>query len=123
MPKILWGSKNLTSKNEEAQKLKQIMHGFRVKDLPPPAVIHGHDPAFKKFNHKSFGNVYQNIKKNMLSADSSVHGPGIDGEEEGESWVCIQFFYFSLLLLTLLMPHTSQQTFTTCLTIPAHSQE
>ena len=94
MPKTLYGNENLTMKKEEAQKLKQIMHGFKVKDLPPPAVIHAHDPDFKKFNHKSFGNVYQNFKKNMLSADSSVHGPGIDGEEEGEWWVCAKKHLF-----------------------------
>lgn len=67
MPKTLWGTENLTTKKAEAQKLKEIMHGFKVKDLPSPAVIHGHDADFKKFNHKSFGNVYQNIKKHDLS--------------------------------------------------------
>ena len=74
----------MTSKTAEAQKLKQIMHGFNLSDLPPPQVIHVHDPDFKKFNHKSFGNVFQNIKKSMASATASVHGPGIDGEQEGE---------------------------------------
>ena len=82
-------------KNAEAQQLKQIMHGFDVSQFPPPAVIHTHDPDFKKFNHKFFGNVYQNIKKNMASATASVHGPGIDSEPEGECKRSVFSFEYS----------------------------
>ena len=95
MSRPLWGNQNLTTKCAEAQKLKQIMHGFDLSELPSPAVIHAHDPDFKKFNHKSFGNVFQNIKKNMALASASVHGPGIDCEEEGE-WKRSVFLFIQL---------------------------
>ena len=99
----------MSAKLPEAQKLKQMMFDFRnVQDLPPPSVMHANDPSFKKFTHTSFGNVFQNIKKQMVASTSPVHGPDVEEEDDDEGeWLLVYKNYFISTLLTNFLPKTS----------------
>lgn len=80
MPK--YGNDAMSTKSQEAAKLRSLMTSMRVSDLPKPGELHAAHAEFMRFNHRSFSNVYNNIKKSMTKSHESV--PPDSDEEEGE---------------------------------------
>ena len=57
-------------------------------------------PSFKKFTHTSFGNVFQNIKKQMVASTSLVHGPDVEEEDDDKGeWLSVYKNYFISITL------------------------
>ena len=92
MPK--YGNDSLTMKSQEAAKLRSLMTSMRVGELPKPGELHESHADFMRFSHRSFSNVYNNIKKQMTKSREPVP-PDSDEEEEEEGE-----FGVVLLLLT-----------------------
>ena len=80
-----WGNEKLSSKSKQGLFLRDVMKTFHPGKIPAPSQWHRAHKDFIKFDHKSFSNVYQNIKKNILSSNQSVaDSPGIDCDDEDE---------------------------------------
>ena len=80
MPK--YGTDSMNMKTPEAGKLRSLMTSMRVSDLPKPGELHAAHAEFLRFNHRSFSNVYNAVKKSMTKKQESV--PPDSDEEEGE---------------------------------------
>ena len=96
----------MSMKSQEAAKLRSLMTSMRVSDLPKPGELHSSHADFMRFNHRSFLNVYNNVKKQMAKSHESVPPDSDEEEEEGEFGVVLyhSFTNFSLLNSPLLLP-------------------
>ena len=89
MPK--YGSDSMSMRTSEAATLNNMMHSLGLSNLPKPGELHASHPEFLRFSHRSFSNVYNNIKSKMQKGDEHVP-PDSDEEEEGESEIALVFY-------------------------------
>ena len=109
----------MSVKSPEAAKLRSLMTSMRVSDLPKPGELHEAHTDFMPFSHRTFSNVYQSIKKQMIDSHESV--PPDSDEEEGEFAVMMKIFINLAVYSPFPLSNTCPYKTTTLLTTRKNS--